>query len=162
MIPENLVSSYHIHIKGRVQGVGFRPFIYRLAKRLQIKGWVSNTLNGVHIEADAIQDIDGFCKNIKDKCPEQARIDEVHVEKIPVRDFKDFSIIESNLEGITDMQLTPDFAMCQKCQQELNNPIDRRHQYPFITCTNCGPRYSIIRELPYDRRFTTMSSLPGL
>ncbi len=158
MIPENLVSSYHIHIKGRVQGVGFRPFIYRLAKRLQIKGWVSNTLNGVHIEADSIQDIDGFCKNIIDKCPEQARIDEVHVEKIPVRDFQNFSIIKSNIEGITDMQLTPDFAMCRKCQQELNNPVDRRHQYPFITCTNCGPRYSIIRDLPYDRHFTTMST----
>jgi len=158
-MPEILVNSYHIHIKGRVQGVGFRPFIYRLAQRFQIKGWVSNTLDGVHIEADNIQNIDGFCKNIKDEHPEQARIDEIRIEEIPVRDFEDFSIIESKLEGIADMPLTPDFAMCQKCQQELNNPTDRRHQYPFVTCTNCGPRYSIIRELPYDRPFTSMSSI---
>ncbi len=160
-MPESLVNSYHIHIKGRVQGVGFRPFIYRLAQRFQIKGWVSNTLDGVHIEADNIQNIDIFCKTIKDGQPEQAKIDEIRIVEIPFRDFEDFSIIESKLEGTADMQLTPDFAMCQKCQQELNNPTNRRHQYPFITCTNCGPRYSIIRQLPYDRRFTSMSSIPA-
>jgi hydrogenase maturation protein HypF len=160
-MPESLVNSYHIHIKGRVQGVGFRPFIYRLAQRLQIKGWVSNTLDGVHIEADNIQNIDIFCKTIKDGQPEQAKIDEIRIVEIPFRDFEDFSIIESKLEGTADMQLTPDFAMCQKCQEELNNPTNRRHQYPFITCTNCGPRYSIIRQLPYDRRFTSMSPIPA-
>jgi len=160
-MPEYLVNSYHIHIKGRVQGVGFRPFIYRLARRFQIKGWVSNTLDGVHIEADNIQNIDVFCKIIKDDHPEQAKIDEINIAEIPIRGFEDFSVIESKLEGTADMQLTPDFAMCQKCLQELNYPANRRHQYPFITCTNCGPRYSIIRELPYDRRFTSMSSIPA-
>jgi hydrogenase maturation protein HypF len=153
------LNSYHIHIKGRVQGVGFRPFIYRLANSSQIKGWVSNTLDGVHIEADGIENINHFCKSIKDDHPRQARIDEIKVEEIPGREFQDFLIVESKTKGIADMQLTPDFAICPECLLELNNPANRRHQYPFITCTNCGPRFSIIRNLPYDRSLTTMSAI---
>ena len=154
------MNSYHIHIKGRVQGVGFRPFIYRLAKFFKLKGWVSNTLDGVHIEADGIKDIDRFCKSIEDDHPGQARLDEIKVDEIPFREFQEFSIIESKSEGIADMQLTPDFGICPKCLLELNDPSNRRYQYPFITCTNCGPRYSIIRKLPYDRNSTTMSAIP--
>lgn len=158
VIHKNQLNSYHIHIKGRVQGVGFRPFIYRLANSFQLKGWVSNTLDGVHIEADGIKNIDQFCKSIEEDHPRQARIDEIEIEEIPVAEFQDFSIIESNSEGIADMALTPDFAICPECLQELNTPANRRNQYPFITCTNCGPRYSIIRKLPYDRSLTTMSA----
>jgi hydrogenase maturation protein HypF len=155
------VNSYHIHIKGRVQGVGFRPFIYRLANNYKLKGWVSNTLDGVHIEADGIKDIDQFCKSIQDDHPVQARIDEIKVDEIPFREFQEFSIVESKSEGIADIQLTPDFAICPECLLELNDPSNRRRQYPFITCTNCGPRYSIIRKLPYDRDLTSMSAIPA-
>ncbi len=153
------MNSYHIHIKGRVQGVGFRPFIYRLANSFKLKGWVSNTLDGVHIEADGFKDIDRFCKSIEKDHPGQARIDEIKVDEIPFSGFQEFSIVESKSEGIADLQLTPDFAICPECLLELNDPSNRRHQYPFITCTNCGPRYSIIRTLPYDRKLTTMSAI---
>ncbi|MGD9329277.1 MAG: acylphosphatase, partial [Cyclobacteriaceae bacterium] len=125
------MNSYHIHIKGRVQGVGFRPFIYRLANNYKLKGWVSNTLDGVHIEADGIKDIDQFCKSIQDDHPVQARIDEIKVDEIPYREFQEFSIVESKPEGIADIALTPDFAICPECLLELNDPSNRRHQYPF-------------------------------
>ncbi len=153
------MNSYHIHIKGRVQGVGFRPFIFRLAHSFKLNGWVSNTLDGVHIEADGIKDIDQFCKSILNDHPRQARIDEIKVEEIRFGQFQEFLIVGSKSDGIADLQITPDFAICPECLQELNDQSDRRHQYPFITCTNCGPRYSIIQRLPYDRNLTTMSSI---
>ena len=153
------MRSFHIHIRGRVQGVGFRPFIYRLARTNQLKGWVSNTLDGVHIECTTSGEIDPFIASISKEHPPQSRLDELRIEEIPLRQFKDFSIVESLKEGKTDIQLTPDFAICNPCIREMLDPGNRRYNYPFITCTNCGPRYSIIRKLPYDRHLTTMSSI---
>jgi hydrogenase maturation protein HypF len=152
------VRCYHIHITGRVQGVGFRPFIYRLANVYKGSGWVSNTLNGVHIEIEGLLNIEDFCYDIKHKCPPQARIEKLSVREINISKHGSFLIVDSDKEGKADMQVTPDFAICPECRNEINDPANRRFNYPFTTCTNCGPRFSIMRKLPYDRHLTTMES----
>lgn len=151
------VKCFHIHIIGRVQGVGFRPHIYRLAKAYPFNGWISNTLNGVHLEAEGRFQIKELCDQIRRNAPPQARIEHISSKEIPLRHFKDFQILLSSTVGEADMELTPDFAICQDCRDDLISLSNRRKGYPFITCTNCGPRYSIIRKLPYDRHLTTMA-----
>ncbi len=151
------MKCYHVHITGRVQGVGFRPYIYRLALQHKVTGWVSNTLDGVHLEVCGIKDINKFSQLILDKCPPQARIEELKSAEIVAGGFDRFTIRESQEMGQANMQLTPDFAICEDCLRELRQPDNRRFRYPFITCTNCGPRFSITRRLPYDRELTTMS-----
>jgi hydrogenase maturation protein HypF len=139
-----------------VQGVGFRPFIYRLANTCKLSGWISNALDGVHIEVEGLSDASVFCQRIRDECPEQARIDNLSFKEVPLSKYNEFSIIESRKQGEPDIQLTPDFALCEDCLKELREGSNRRYAYPFITCTNCGPRFSITRKLPYDRYLTTM------
>ena len=152
------MKRYHIHIQGRVQGVGFRPFIYREAAKKDLKGWVSNTKDGVHIEIiiEEKEEIEEFCDHIRKKCPEQARIEKLKYWEVPFWISETFEIRISSDSGVTDLSLTPDFAICQACKEELFDPENKRFLYPFITCTNCGPRYSIIQEVPYDRNLTTM------
>jgi hydrogenase maturation protein HypF len=152
------VKRYHIHIRGRVQGVGFRPFIYREACKKGLKGWVSNTSNGVHIEitVPGSVELEEFCQSIQRHCPGQARIESLEYHEYPFHESNDFSIQPSEGPGLTDLSLTPDFAICKSCSEELFDSASNRYQYPFITCTNCGPRFSIIQQVPYDRPFTTM------
>lgn len=151
------MQTWHIHISGLVQGVGFRPHVYRLALEMGITGTVSNRSSGVHIHATATKkQLDAFYKYLVNNPPEHAIITqhEVHAEALQL--FNDFSIIESSKQDGTDLLLTPDYALCENCRAELHKLRNHRYHYPFITCTHCGPRYSISTALPYDRCHTTM------
>jgi hydrogenase maturation protein HypF len=153
------LTTFHIHIQGIVQGVGFRPFVYKLALQNNLKGWVNNTTDGVHIQLQETEDkANKFLNDILKHLPPLAVVTKTFIEKIESNEkFSTFEIIESTEQAKTNLLLTPDVALCENCRQELHNPNNRRYHYPFITCTNCGPRYSIVEQLPYDRPFTTMS-----
>ena len=147
-----------IQITGIVQGVGFRPFVYSLATRLSITGWVRNTSAGVEIEVDGTPEaLDIFVHALREEAPPLARIDEFHVQDRAPNGFSDFEIIHS--EAIPDafQPISPDVSLCADCLRELLDPGDRRYRYPFINCTNCGPRFTIIEDIPYDRPLTTMA-----
>jgi hydrogenase maturation protein HypF len=145
-------------MQGRVQGVGFRPFIYREATKRKLEGWVSNTKDGAHIEILAPNSgaVKEFCDNIRENCPKQARIERMDIREVPFQQTGPFYIRHSEQSGPASLSLTPDFAICGDCKEELFDRDNRRFNYPFITCTNCGPRFSIIRHIPYDRVVTTM------
>jgi len=146
-----------VEIEGIVQGVGFRPFIYRLAGKYSLTGWVRNTPAGVLIEAEGESDqLTAFLGGISSETPPLAAIFAVRSMRIDPAGDKHFSILES-VGGVNNAQISPDCDVCDDCLQELFDPHDRRYLYPFINCTNCGPRYSIITGIPYDRQFTTMS-----
>ncbi len=152
--------TYHIHINGIVQGVGFRPFVCRLAEEMNIKGWVSNTNDGVHIEISSDENAAAtFYKRITESPPANAVIIAHHIQQTDNKTFTNFSILESSAEHQPDVLLTPDIAICDSCKQEINDPANRRYHYAFTTCLNCGPRYSITKTLPYDRKNTTMADL---
>lgn len=153
------MKSKYIIVKGIVQGVGFRPFVYKLAQENNLFGNVKNTSNGVYINIEGEKkQINNFIKNLKENPPKQSKIEAIYIEDREIRRFEKFNIIESEKEeGITI--LSPDIAVCDKCLEELSNiNYNRRHKYAFINCTNCGPRYSIIKSLPYDRKETTMKN----
>ena len=147
-----------LHITGIVQGVGFRPFIYGLAGRLALAGWVRNTSAGVDIEVDGTQDmLDSFIHALKIEVPPLARIDSLEITFGDPGNFTGFEIIHSeSMEGAFQ-PISPDVCVCDDCLRELFDPLDRRFRYPFINCTNCGPRFTIITDIPYDRPNTTMS-----
>ncbi len=152
-------DTFHIHIDGLVQGVGFRPFVYHLAKQFELTGWVNNSTDGVHIEfnSDNITAVQFYEKLIQ-QSPSLSKITKHSLAKVKQQDFSSFEIIESEINAEAKLMLTPDFAMCPDCKAELHDIDNFRYQYPFITCTHCGPRYSIITSLPYDRPNTTMHS----
>ena len=151
------MQTWHIHIKGQVQGVGFRPFIFLLAQQYHLNGWVNNDIDGVHIEFNAGEKkAKDFLNKIIQKAPNLAYITTYEIRKTPPKDFTNFEIKHSQTKGQPNLLLTPDAAICQDCSTELFQVSNRRSNYPFITCTNCGPRYSIILSLPYDRPHTTM------
>ncbi len=150
-------DTFHIHIQGLVQGVGFRPFVYKLAKKFALKGWVNNTTDGVHIlfNSDKVN-AELFYNELIRKAPSLSKITHHFIFKTKSQQFDSFEIVESNEEGDAILILTPDFAMCADCKAELQHSNNFRYQYPFITCTHCGPRYSIITSLPYDRPNTSI------
>lgn len=151
------MQTWHIWIKGQVQGVGFRPFVYQTASRFQIQGWVNNTFDGVHVEFNATEGLaQDFYQCLIHQAPILARITAHQMQIIDNKFFEKFQIIQSAAKGQADLLLTPDAAMCPNCRQELQDVQNRRYQYPFITCTDCGVRFSIIAGLPYDRERTTM------
>jgi len=153
------MQGLHVRIKGIVQGVGFRPFVYNLATRLNLKGWVRNTSAGVDIEVDGENDVlDSFVKSLRHEAPSLARIDELRASFQNVRGFRSFDIIHSEVLEGAFQPIAPDVAICDDCLRELLDPADRRYRYPFINCTNCGPRFTIITDIPYDRPKTTMAS----
>jgi len=147
-----------IRINGIVQGIGFRPFIYRLASQLDLKGTVFNTSSGVEIEAIGPEkDLQKFVEMIKEDHPPAAQIRSMDIRTIRDKKYSSFTIKESIPEkGIT--LISPDLSLCSDCLQELFDVKDPRYQYAFINCTNCGPRYSVIRDLPYDRPGTSMKN----
>ncbi len=147
-------------IQGIVQGVGFRPFVYRLAHELSLTGWVRNTPAGVEIEIQGTDPgQDAFEHALNTRLPPLALVtSHIHTD-IPIGDDQSFVILPSG-DGAADIQIAPDSALCSDCLHELFDPTDRRYRYPFITCTNCGPRYSIITGIPYDRPQTTMAGFP--
>ena len=155
------MKTYHIHIMGQVQGVGFRPYVYRMAQQFGINGEVYNSIDGVHIIFNAIETrAEEFYQSLISNAPAISHITASVINKIANRNFDEFKIISSEYEGQYNVLLTPDFAICEDCRRELKSEIGttRRAGYPFITCTNCGPRYSIVHRLPYDRENTSMSS----
>ncbi len=151
-------KAVHIHLAGKVQGVGFRPFVYRLGNALNLRGWVNNTLDGVHIEAVGAPDIlDLFYQRLLREYPEIAQVTASECREIPLFSADAFSVVHSDASGAASVLLLPDLDVCDNCRREMNDPANPRYQYPFITCTDCGPRYSIIEALPYDRVNTTMA-----
>lgn len=141
-----------------MQGVGFRPFVYQLASKLGLPGWVNNTIDGVHIEFNATPgEAERFFRQLQVQAPPLSRITAQEMKPAPPQFFEDFRIIKSEDAGEADLLLTPDFALCRDCRAELVRQKDRRFQYAFITCTNCGPRFSIVEALPYDRERTAMA-----
>ncbi len=147
-----------VHITGIVQGVGFRPFVYNLATKLNLNGWVKNTSAGVDIEVDGEQDVlDSFVKALRDEAPPLSQIDELTASPRPASGFTSFDIRHSESVDGAFQPIPPDVAICDDCLRELFDPNDRRYLYPFINCTNCGPRFTIIKDIPYDRPKTTMA-----
>ncbi len=148
-----------IIVQGIVQGVGFRPFIYNLAKSYDLTGFVSNTSKGVIIEVEGEQiKLDKFLNDINSKSPPLSIITDIKFEAIEHQDSSDFIIKKSDSSNSISTLISPDIAVCDDCLEELFNPNDRRYLYPFINCTNCGPRYTIIDNIPYDRPFTSMKN----
>ena len=148
-----------IHITGVVQGVGFRPFVYGLASRLGLLGWVRNTSAGVDLELDGKPEgITAFTQALRDEAPPLARIDGVQVDNVKPKGFTEFQIVHSKLLEGAFQPISPDVSICKDCVREMLDPQDKRFRYPFINCTNCGPRFTIIADIPYDRPKTTMAS----
>lgn len=151
-------SSRSIQINGIVQGVGFRPFIYSLALQHHLTGWVRNSGRGVDIEITGLEnDLNYFIEAIPRLAPPLAEIDFITAVEIESQSFDGFQIRQSEDNPADFIPVSPDMTICKDCQSELFNPVDRRYRYPFINCTNCGPRFSIIKDIPYDRATTTMS-----
>ncbi|WP_018248604.1 carbamoyltransferase HypF [Orenia marismortui] len=146
-----------IEVRGIVQGVGFRPFIYNLAAKYNLAGWINNTSNGVVIDIEGEREkINSFLSLIHSNTPSLAKIDSVEVKELHLKGYGSFSIRKSSTNRKDITLISPDIAICSDCNEEINNCNNRRYQYPFTNCTNCGPRYSIIEALPYDRAVTTM------
>jgi hydrogenase maturation protein HypF len=157
VMPESMTHTYLIEVRGLVQGVGFRPFIYRLAHHLDLKGWVKNTNESVLICLNANEEIiDKFITDIKIKAPRAAEIFSVDQKLLPDELFTDFSIIESSDTSEEVTEISPDIAVCDECLADMESQTHRIN-YPFLNCTNCGPRFTIIKDLPYDRENTTMA-----
>lgn len=156
----------HIHVTGIVQGVGMRPFVYRGAMAHGICGWVLNAGDGVHIEAHAPADaLDAFVAALSEHAPAAARVEHVEVVDLAANGWdtaneQGFRIVASQDQTAHTTLVSPDIATCDDCLRELFDPADRRYHYPFINCTNCGPRFTIIRSLPYDRAATSMDRFP--
>lgn len=156
----------HIHVTGIVQGVGMRPFVYREAMAHGICGWVLNAGDGVHIEAHALGGaLDEFVAALSEHAPAASRVEHVEVVDLAPGDWdtaneQGFRIVASQDQTAHTTLISPDIATCDDCLRELFDPADRRFHYPFINCTNCGPRFTIIRSLPYDRAATSMDRFP--
>lgn len=150
-------AAWHLHVEGVVQGVGFRPFVFRLATQFGLKGRVWNHPGGVEIEVEgALKSLELFLAALQQELPRSARIDKIVKQERAFEGFSQFTVAESSKEGSIEVTVMPDLALCDECRAEMLNPKNRRYCYPFINCTQCGPRYSIVESLPYDRSRTTM------
>ncbi|MGD0758874.1 MAG: Sua5/YciO/YrdC/YwlC family protein [Candidatus Sulfotelmatobacter sp.] len=154
-------SACSIRVRGVVQGVGFRPFVYRLAQINTLAGWVLNAEQGVeiHLEGEP-QGLEAFVTSLKAQSPPAASISEIEVLPAEPVGLREFTIRESQRRQHPTVQISPDLPVCDECLKELFDPADRRYLYPYINCTNCGPRYSVVLSLPYDRPNTTMKAWP--
>lgn len=154
-------ARFRIRIAGTVQGVGFRPFIYRLATDLGLRGWVNNSPAGVLIDVEAPEErLALFVARIDRDKPAHASIETLTVERLSPVGYDAFEIRASDTDGAKTALVLPDLATCPECQRELFDPTNRRYLYPFTNCTHCGPRFTIIEGLPYDRPATTMKHFP--
>ena len=154
---KKIIVGRKLTVNGIVQGVGFRPFVYQLALHYELNGDIANTSSGViiHIEGSK-QKIKAFVHDLGEKSPRLAQITEISSSHEPVIGYKEFTIRTSRKESSQSTLISPDMAICDDCLHELFDPKNRRYQYPFINCTNCGPRYTIIDDIPYDRPNTSM------
>lgn len=154
-----MLETIKVSIVGNVQGVGFRPFIYRLANECGLKGTVQNNMDGVEVFVEGYHpQVELFLQSIEQKAPRLSRIDQMVISQENYKGFRDFSIIKSRREGTSQLVIPVDAGVCEECLAEMNDPNNFRYNYPFISCTQCGPRYTIIDELPYDRPYTSMAS----
>lgn len=151
------IQRLRLDLSGSVQGVGFRPHVFRLARSLGLTGWVSNGNSGVHIEVEGgVLELIEFERRLRRQPPTHARIEEVTRKVVPRTKDRSFTIRDSEEGEAASVNVLPDLATCDRCLADIRNPSDRRYRYPFTNCTECGPRYSIIERLPYDRENTTM------
>lgn len=149
----------HIEIRGVVQGVGFRPWVYQLAMRDGVAGEVKNDSSGVVIDAFGEETaLETFTMHLGTQAPPAARVMQIEWNSIPFRSVSEFRIISSEAASVRNVSIPPDLAICADCEREVFDPSDRRYLYPFTNCTNCGPRYTIVRDIPYDRDKTTMAA----
>lgn len=156
-----MLNAYFIRVRGVVQGVGFRPFVYRLAQAHELAGWVLNGEEGVDIHVEGPKEnLTSFVRDLEARPPAAATIAAIQVGDAALVGFKEFSIRESQQGEHPTVRISPDLPVCEDCLKELFDPVDRRYCYPYINCTNCGPRYTVILGLPYDRPNTTMKQWP--
>jgi hydrogenase maturation protein HypF len=148
-----------IYFNGIVQGVGFRPFVFKLAEELGIKGWVNNSSHGVTIHAEG-DNLDLFYNRLIIETPPLAKIVTARSVGAELKNYATFEIVQSEAEEEADVLISPDVVTCGDCLKDMADPKNRYYQFPFTNCTNCGPRYTIIRDVPYDRALTTMSEFP--
>ncbi|MBF0489338.1 MAG: carbamoyltransferase HypF [Candidatus Omnitrophica bacterium] len=154
-----VVQRVRVVLQGAVQGVGFRPFVYRLAVSLNLSGFVGNSSEGVTIEAEGLGvDLEEFLMRIRSECPPHAYIEDFQILPLPIQNGHQFIIRDSQNASRPVAIILPDIATCSECLHEILDPSNRRYRYPFTNCTHCGPRYSIIEHLPYDRRNTSMKN----
>ena len=154
---EKIIVSKRLAISGVVQGVGFRPFLFGLAHAHGLVGQVSNTATGVSVLVEGEGEaLDCFVRDIGEKSPLLARVTGIESQEVPVQGFSCFEIVKSHSTLLRNTLISPDVSICEDCLAEMNDPCDRRFEYPFINCTNCGPRYTIIQDVPYDRPRTSM------
>ncbi|MGA9068923.1 MAG: Sua5/YciO/YrdC/YwlC family protein, partial [Terracidiphilus sp.] len=150
-----------VQVRGVVQGVGFRPFVYRLALDEGLSGFVGNDTNGVTIQIEGPPErLDAFLDRLRTQLPPLARIDSISIHPMPATGNPGFQIITSQSAGAVTTGIPADAATCPDCLRELLSPADRRYRYPFLNCTNCGPRFTITRRIPYDRPQTSMAAFP--
>ncbi|MFO0700724.1 MAG: carbamoyltransferase HypF [Nitrospira sp.] len=155
---ETLAQRLRIEVEGTVQGVGFRPFAYRLARELGLTGWVQNKRNGVRIEVEgAVPVVEAFLRRLRTETPPSASVESMNEAVVPMLDDASFSINHCAESGQRTLAIPPDLGTCVDCLRELSDPTDRRFRYPFLTCTQCGPRYSLLTAIPYQRSNTTMA-----
>jgi hydrogenase maturation protein HypF len=148
-----------VRVEGTVQGVGFRPYVYRLASELDVSGHVFNDASGVVVEAEAQERaLERFLARLPAEAPPLARVERVRARDLPSTGARGFAILPSPSAGEAGAPVSPDTATCEACLRELFDPTDRRYRYPFINCTDCGPRFTIVRGVPYDRPLTTMAA----
>lgn len=149
---------WKLSVRGIVQGVGFRPFVYNLARGLNLRGSVINTVDGVEIDVEGERaQLDIFMRKLKDDAPRLAKIEDITLQHMRPAGYSGFFIGETIRTGGAQTLVSVDAAVCQDCLKEMLDPADRRYKYPFINCTNCGPRFTIIKDVPYDRQYTTMN-----
>ncbi len=156
--PEEPIRREAVEVRGVVQGVGFRPFIYRLASEEGLAGFIGNSTGGVTIEIEGPPDrVASFLRRLRAEAPPLSRIDSVTSKGVSAKHEKEFRIVASETRGQVSTGIPADAATCADCLRELFDPKDRRYRYPFLNCTNCGPRFTITRQIPYDRPQTSMA-----
>jgi hydrogenase maturation protein HypF len=156
-----MASALSIQVRGVVQGVGFRPFIYRIACAQALNGWVLNDEEGIEIHVEGVEtSLEAFIRDLKSHPPPAASITEIYVRSSEPADLTGFTIRESRHHKHPSVRISPDLPVCDDCLKELFDPANPRYLYPYINCTNCGPRYSVLQALPYDRPNTTMKPWP--
>ncbi|HOW89656.1 MAG TPA: acylphosphatase, partial [Elusimicrobiales bacterium] len=147
-----------IAVRGVVQGVGFRPHVHRLASESRLSGWVKNDAAGVTIEVQGASEAVGrFIKDLEALKPAAASIDSIKVSAAALKADGAFAIAPSGGEAAAEARIPADLGLCRDCRREISDPLDRRYLYPFTNCTNCGPRFTIVKGIPYDRPLTTMA-----
>lgn len=159
--PPAVLVRLRLHVRGVVQGVGFRPFVHRLAHACRLSGFVGNDNAGVRIEVEGTAEaVARFRASLVTQAPPLARVESVTAQALPLAGDAGFRILASHATPGDVVPVSPDVAPCEACLRELRTPGDRRYRYPFINCTDCGPRYTIVRDVPYDRARTTMAAFP--